>query len=75
VIFERLKEILSEQFEVDEKTITPETDIMDDLGADSLDLVEFMMTLEEEYDVTVTEEVSYEYKTVGEIATYIESLI
>jgi len=75
VIFERLKEILSEQFEVDAETITPETDIMSDLGADSLDLVEFMMTLEEEYDITVTEEVSYEYKTVGEIADYIETLI
>ena len=75
MIFERLKEILSEQFEVDAETITPETDIMSDLGADSLDLVEFMMTLEEEYDITVTEEVSYEYKTVGEIADYIETLI
>ena len=75
MIFEKLKEILSEQFEVDAETITPETDIMSDLGADSLDLVEFMMTLEEEYDITVTEEVSYEYKTVGEIADYIESLI
>ena len=75
MIFERLKEILSEQFEVDAETITPETDIMSDLGADSLDLVEFMMTLEEEYDITVTEEVSYEYKTVGEIADYIETLV
>ena len=75
MIINRLKELLAEQFEVDESTITESTDIMTDLGADSLDIVEFIMMIEEEFDINVTDEQSYESKTVGEIADYIESLM
>ena len=74
MIFERIKEALAAQFEVDPDKITRDTNIMNDLGADSLDLVELIMTLEEEYGVSVTDESVYEYKTVGEIADFIESL-
>jgi len=48
---------------------------MNDLGADSLDLVELIMSLEEEYSVSATDESVYERKTVGEISDYIETLI
>jgi len=75
MIFDRIKEALVNQFEVDPDKITRDTDIMNDLGADSLDLVELIMTLEDEYGVSVTDESIYERKTVGEIADYIESLI
>jgi len=75
MIFEKIKEALASQFEVDPNKITRDTDIMDDLGADSLDLVELIMTLEDEYGVSVTDESVYEHKTVGEIADFIESLI
>ena len=75
MIITRLKELLAEQFEVDESTITLSTDIMADLGADSLDIVEFIMMIEEEFDISVADEQSYESKTVGEIADYIESLM
>ena len=75
MVFERIKEALVTQFEVDPEKITRSTDIMNDLGADSLDLVELIMTLEEEYGISVTDESVYENKTVGEIADYIESLI
>ena len=75
MVFDRIKEALSTQFEVDPATITKSTDIMNDLGADSLDLVELIMTLEEEYGISVTDESVYEHKTVGEIADFIESLI
>ena len=75
MIINRLKELLAEQFEVDESTITESTDIMTDLGADSLDIVEFIMMIEEEFDINVADEQSYESKTVGEIADYIESLM
>jgi len=75
MVFDRIKEALVSQFEVDPGKITRETDIMNDLGADSLDLVELIMTLEEEYGISVTDESVYENKTVGEIADYIESLI
>ena len=75
MVFERIREALVSQFEVDPEKITRETDIMNDLGADSLDLVELIMTLEEEYGINVTDESVYENKTVGEIADFIESLL
>jgi len=75
MVFEKIKEALASQFEVDPGKITRETDIMNDLGADSLDLVELIMTLEDEYGVSVTDESVYEHKTVGDIADFIESLL
>ena len=75
MVFERIREALAAQFEVDPDKITRETDVMEDLGADSLDLVELIMTLEEEYGVTVTDESIYERRTVGEVADFIESMI
>ena len=75
MVFEKIRETLAEQFEIDPAKITADTDIMNDLGADSLDLVELIMTLEEEYGVSVIDDSIYEYKTVGEIADFIESLM
>jgi len=75
MVFEKIREALSAQFEVDPSKITRQTDVMGDLGADSLDLVELIMTLESEYNITVTDESVYEHKTVGEIADFIESLL
>jgi len=75
MVYDRIKEALVSQFEVDPEKITRDTDIMNDLGADSLDLVELIMTLEEEYGINVTDESVYENKTVGEIADFIESLL
>ena len=75
MVFEKIREALASQFEVDPESITRDTDVMADLGADSLDLVELIMTLEDEYGVSVTDESVYEHKTVGEIADFIESLM
>ena len=75
MVFEKIREALSSQFEVDPEKITRDTDIMGDLGADSLDLVELITTLEEEYGVSVIDDSVYENKTVGEIADFIEALI
>ena len=75
MVFEKIREALSVQFGVDPDKITRETDVMNDLGADSLDLVELIMTLEDEYSITVTDESVYEHKTAGEIADFIESLL
>ena len=75
MIFERIQEALATQFDVDAETITKDTDIMTDLGADSLDLVELIMTLEDEYGVTITDESVYEHKTVGDITAFVESLL
>jgi len=75
MVYDKIKEALAAQFEVDPGKITRETDIMNDLGADSLDLVELIMTLEDEYGVSVTDESVYEHKTVGDIADFIETLV
>ena len=75
MVFDKIRETLASQFEMDSEKITRDTDIMNDLGADSLDLVELIMTLEEEYGITVTDDSIYEHKTVGDIADYVESLI
>ena len=75
MLLEKIQSILAAQFEIDPEKITEKTDIMNDLGADSLDLVELIMALEEEYSITITDESVYEHKTVGDIATFIESQI
>ena len=75
MVFEKIRDALASQFEVDPATITRDTDIMNDLGADSLDLVELIMTLEDAYSINVTDETVYEHKTVGEITNFIESLL
>ena len=75
MIYERIVEALAEQLEVDPQKITKDTDIMTDLGADSLDLVELIMTLEDEYGISVVDESVYEHRTVGAIADFIETLI
>ena len=75
MVFEKIRDVLAEQLEIEPGTITRDTDLMNDLGADSLDLVELIMTLEEEYGISATDESVYEHKTVGQIADYIETLV
>ena len=73
MVFEKMQQILAEQLDADIESITLETDIQDDLGADSLDVVEMLMTLEDEFNVTVTDEESVNLKTVGDIVKLIDS--
>lgn len=72
MVFEKVKAILSEQFDVEEDTITPETSIADDLGADSLDVVDLLMSIEDEFEFEVPDEEIDNIKTVGELVKYIE---
>jgi acyl carrier protein len=74
-VFDKVKDALASQFEIDAATITEKTDIAEDLGADSLDLVELIMELESEYEISVTDESIYACKTVGELVKYIEELL
>ncbi len=64
-IEERLKKILIKQFGEGEKTVTLETSFVSDLGADSLDIVELVMELEDEFDVSISDEDAEKMKTVG----------
>lgn len=68
MVFDKLCELLAEQFGVDPKSITMETSFIEDLGADSLDLVELMMSLEEEFDIgSIDEETAAGMKTVSDV--------
>ena len=72
MVFERIREILCEQLELEESEVTMESNIEQDLGADSLDLVDLVMTLEEEFDLEVSDEDVESIKTVGDMVNYIE---
>ena len=73
MVLEKVIAILSSQFDVDAETITAETDIVDDLGADSLDLVDMLMTLEDEFNIgEVPDEMVEKIRTVGQLVAYIE---
>ena len=74
MVFEKLREIFANQFGLDPETITESTDIVSDLGADSLDVVEMLMSLEDEYGITIEDEKVAEMKTVGDVVRYIDSM-
>ena len=73
MVLEKIKTILSEQFSVEEKDIKPETLLEDDLGADSLDVVDLLMTIEDDFEVEIPDEEVENIKTVGALVEYIES--
>ena len=73
MVLEKVKAILAEQFDVDENKITADTDLQEDLGADSLDVVDLLMSIEDEFDVEVPDEEIENIKTVGDIVKYVES--
>lgn len=74
-MFETVRKVLAEQLEVDPALITPETDIIDDLGADSLDLVELVMSLEEHYDIVLTDDKTANVRTVGQVVSMLDSIL
>jgi len=71
-VFERVKSIIVEQLNVDEEEVTPEASFVEDLGADSLDVVELVMALEEEFELEIPDEDAEKIQTVGEAVRYIE---
>ena len=70
---EKIKKLLAEQLNIDVAKISTESKVIEDLGADSLDVVEMLMTLEDEFNVTVSDEESVNLKTVGDIVNLINS--
>jgi len=70
---ERVIDIVAEQLGVDKEKVTPETSFVNDLGADSLDTVELVMELEEEFDITIPDDAAEKIQTVGQAVQYIES--
>ena len=72
MVFEKIQAILAEQFDVEEDKITLETNIAEDLGADSLDVVDLLMTLEDEFDVEIPDSEVDNIRTVGNLVKFIE---
>lgn len=72
MVFEKIKAILVDQLDADEDAVTMSASIADDLGADSLDIADIVMSIEEEFDVEVPDEVLQNVKVVGDIVKYIE---
>lgn len=73
-IFGSIKSMIVDQLGVDESTITLESSFIDDLNADSLDMVELVMAMEQEFDVSIPDEVAEKVATVGDAVDYIKGL-
>ena len=74
MIFDNVRNALAEQFEIDADSITAETNLIDDLGADSLDVVELIMSLEDLFGIAISDEDAAQLYTVGRIVEYLEKL-
>ena len=74
MLFENVRNALAEQFEIDAETISLDTNLIDDLGADSLDVVELIMSLEDIFGITISDEDAAQLYTVGRIVEYLEKL-
>ncbi|MGN1421458.1 MAG: acyl carrier protein [Eubacterium sp.] len=75
MVFEKLKSILSEQLDIDEGSITPDSLLVEDLGADSLDAIDIVMSVEDEFKIEVPDEIIEKIETVGDILNYVENNI
>ncbi len=75
MVFEKLRQILADQLEIDPETITMDTDIVEDLQADSLDFVEMITSAEDEFNIVVTDEKVGDFRTVRQVVEYLETLV
>ena len=73
-MFEQVRDILAKQLRVDASKITEESRIKNDLGADSLDILQLLMTIEEEYNVQITDEKLATFETVKDVVDFLETL-
>lgn len=71
-MYEQIVAVLAKQLQVDPSSITPDTDIVVDLGADSLDVVEILMELEQAFSLSIPDEEIVKFRTPGDILAYVE---
>lgn len=72
-VFETVKRIILDQIDIDESIVTLEADFIEDLGADSLDLAEMVMSFEDEFDLEIEDEEIEQIKTVGDVVEYFKN--
>ena len=72
MVFDKVKELIADQLSVDEDKVVEDANIQDDLGADSLYIVDLIGVIEDEYDIEISDETVQTLKTVGDIVKYIE---
>ncbi len=72
MIFEKIRAIICDQLELEEEAVTLESVLLEDLGADSLDLVDLVMTFEDEFDMEISDDDLENIKTVGDVVRFIE---
>ncbi len=75
IVFEKIRAIIADELGIEEETIELESDLTDDLGADSLDAVELIMAIEEEFDVEIDDSTAQKIKTVQDILDHLEKLV
>lgn len=73
MVLDKIKDMLEKQLGIDKSKITEDSDIIKDIGADSLDIVEFLMDAENEWGITIEEEDVKDLHTIGDVVKYIES--
>ncbi len=73
MIFEKVQEKVADQLSIDPEDVTMESSFIEDLGADSLDIVELLMALEEEFDIEIPDEEAEKLITVGDVVDYIKN--
>lgn len=72
--FNKVRDVLAQQFEVDPETITMDTDLIDDIGADSLDVVELIMSIEDEFGISISDDDAAQLRTVRKIVEFLEKI-
>lgn len=72
MVFEKVREIICDQLELDEDVVTIDAILLEDLGADSIDLADLVMTFEDEFDMEISDEALENIKTVSDIVKFIE---
>ena len=72
MVFEKIRTILCEQFELEEDRVTMDSSLIGDLGADSLDVIDLSMSIEDAFDIEVPDEEIENFKTVGDIVRFVE---
>ena len=75
MVLDKIKDMLEKQLGIDKSKITEDSDIIKDIGADSLDIVEFLMDADNEWGITIEEEDVKDLHTIGDVVKYIESRI